>query len=136
MGPKAGAVTLSSSSLINLCLAGSAWALPPPGRDERQRLDEKTQLPESRARERASSKQAHPQGPSWASFNRFGEHRLVRCSLSCSMANPGWREESQTVADSWVPAAACANPSGRAWSCSPCAEGWERFRLAGRLCSS
>lgn len=45
-------------------------------------------------------------GPSWASFNRFGEHCLVRYLLSCSMANPGWREESLTITDSWVPAAA------------------------------
>lgn len=50
---------------------------------------------------------AYPQGSSWASFNRFGEHCLVRYLLSCcSMANPGWREESLTIADSWVPAAA------------------------------
>lgn len=87
----------------------------------------------------SASERAHPQGPSWASFNRFGEHCLVGCLLSCSMANPGWGEESQTIADSWVPAAARPpeqTPRAEPGPASPCVEGWGRFRLAGRLCSS
>lgn len=52
------------------------------------------------------------------------------------MANPGWREESQTIADSWVPAAAEQTPQAEPGPASapppPNEEGWERSGWLGR----
>lgn len=59
----------------------------------RSQLSSSPNLPEGESRRGSwctgPALQRHPQGPSWASFNRFGERCLVRCLLSCSIANPG-----------------------------------------------
>lgn len=92
-------------------MAGSCHPLPwLPGQPCAPLAKAKPFFPEGGTRKEAwrkcSALQMHPQGPSWASFNRFGEHGLVRCLQSCSVANPGLREDSQAIADSWVVTAA------------------------------
>lgn len=72
------AVTPVSGSLAN---SVPGWLRPCPSFQREEQGEE--------AWCKCSAFQMHPQGPSWASFNRFGEHCLVRCLLSCSIANPG-----------------------------------------------
>lgn len=94
-GQRRAAVTLLGGSLAH---SVPGWLRPS--------LSSQREEQEEEAWCKRSAFQTHPQGPSWASFNRFGEHCLVRCLLSCSIANPGLREESQAIADSWVVTAA------------------------------
>lgn len=95
--------------------------------------------PEAWCRGSASraSKRAHPQGPGWASFNRFGEHCLVRYLLSCSMANPRVEGRKSNHSRQLGPGCCLSKPLRQSLVLPPPhEEGWERLRLAGRLYSS
>lgn len=80
-----------SGSLAN---SVTRWLRPSPSsqrEEQEERLGANAQLSECTHRARVGRVSTG-----------LGEHCLVRRLLSCSIANPGLREESQAIADSWV----------------------------------